>query len=163
MATLIEVSERISQNLDSPDSPTVGVINFWLRHSIGNLNNLLNTGYTIDQTNGTIEPDLTENDAAIFQHMYLIHYYDGKIRANLGAAAIDPILEVAENGAIVRMVNRNSIALTFTQLKRQEQEVLDTLVMHYRMNNATPQQVVGDDTTEEWYDGTNSSLRTKDD
>ena len=163
MATLIEVATRISQNLDNPDSPSPAVIQYWLRNNLGLLNNLINVSYTIDQTDGTVEPDIGDNEASIFQHMYLIHYYDGRIRANLGAAAIDPVLEVSENGAIVRLTNKNQIALTFAQLKRQEQEILNGLVTHYRMNNATPQQVAGADTIEEWYDGTNSNLRTTND
>ncbi len=160
MATLIEIATRISQNLDNPDSPTIGVIEYWLRHNIGNLNNLLNTGYSIDQTDGTVEPDLGENEAAIFQTMYLVKYYEGKIRANLGAAAIDSILEVSENGAVVRMTNKNSIAQTYSQIKNQEQEVLNKLVTFYRGNNATPQGIDGDDTVDVLFNGVNS-VRSK--
>ena len=160
MATLIEIAIRISQNLDNPDSPTPGVIEYWLRHNIGNLNNLLNTGYSIDQTDGTVEPDLGENEAAIFQTMYLVKYYEGRIRANLGAAAIDSILEVSENGAVVRMVSKNNLALSYIQLKKQEQETLNNLVTFYRGNNAIPQGIDGDDTTDFVYDGVNS-VRSK--
>lgn len=160
MATLIEISSRISQNLGNPDSPTPGVIEYYLRHHLGELNNLINTSYSIDATDGTVEPDLGEDEAAIFQLIYLIYYYGLKIRENLGAAAIDPVLEVAENGAIVRLTNRNAISLTYVQLKRQEQEQLDNLVGFYRMNRAVPSVIHGDDTEDFDFDGTNTVRST---
>ena len=160
MPTLYEISTRAHQNIGSPDSPTVGVINYWMRHSIGNLNNEINTSFSIDVYDGTVEPDLDEMQAGILQSMYMVYYYETKIRANLGAAAIDSILEVSENGALVRMTNKNSIAQSYIQLKKQEQEVLDKLVTFYRGNNATPQSVDGDDTSDTLYDGVNS-IRSK--
>lgn len=158
MATLLEVSERIYQSLGSPDSPTVGVIQYYLRHNIGALNTLLNTSYLIDATDGTVEPDLAEDDAVIFQSMYFIYYYDTRVRANLGAASIDSILEVAENGAVVRMTNRNSLALTYVQMKKQDQENLNNMVAFYRSNRAVPDQVVGEDDVDVLY-STNYNLR----
>ena len=164
MPTLIEIATRISQNLGNPDAPTVGVINYWLRNNIGNLNNLLNTGYIIDGTDGSIDPDLTEQEAGIIQSMYFVYFYDTKIRANLGAAAIDSVLEVSENGALVRLTNKNEISKSYIQMKRQEQEELNNLVSMYRSNNATPQSVDGNDDLEHLYHGvsTNINVRTRD-
>ncbi len=160
MPTLLETATRISENLGNPDSPTVGVIQYWLRHNIGTLNTLLNTGYTIDASDGTVEPDLAEDDAAIFQLMYNIYYYDTKVRANLGAAAIDNVLEVAENGAVVRMVNKNSIALSYIQMKKQEQEELNKMVSLYRGNRAVPDQVAGEDDVDVLYSSNYNLRRT---
>ena len=160
MPSLLEISTQLSQDLGSPDSPTVGVIQYWLRHHVSELNSLINTGYVIDESDGGINPDITDNDAAIIKKMYMVYYYDTRIRANLGAAAIDSILEVSENGAVVRMTNKNSIALTYTQLKKQEQESLDKLVTFYRGNNATPQGIDGDDTVDTLFNGVNS-VRSK--
>lgn len=157
MATLLEVSERISQSLGNPTSPTPGVIQYYLRHNIGVLNTLLNTTYTINASDGTINPDLAEDDAAIFQTMYFIYHYDTNVRSNLGAAGIDSILEVAENGAVVRMTNRNSLALTYVQMKKQEQENLNNMVAFYRGNRATPDQVAGEDDVDVLY-STNYNL-----
>ena len=155
MPTLLEVSTQVHQDLGSPDSPTVGVIQYWLRHHVTDLNNAINTSYTISATDGSIEPDLGDQESSIIKRMYMVYFYDHKIRENLGAAAIDPVLEVAENGAVVRMVSRNNLALSYVQMKKAEKDTLDQLIHFYRTNSATPQSVEGDDTTDVDYDGTN--------
>lgn len=162
--TLLELSTTISQDLGNPDSPTVGVINYWLRHAVFTLNNLINTSYTIDATDGSIEPDIGDQESAILKKMYFVYFYDTKIRANLGAAAIDSVLEVSENGALVRLTNKNEISKSYIQMKRQEQEELNSLVAMYRANNATPQSVDGNDDLEQLYHGvsTNINIRTRD-
>lgn len=160
MPSLLELSIQLHQDLGSPDAPTVGVIQYFLRHHVTELNNLINTGYTIDGTDGSIGPDLGDQESAILKKMYMVYYYGTQIRSNLGAAAIDPVLEVSENGAIVRLTNRNAISLTYVQMKRFEQEELDNLVSFYRSNNATPQVIDGDDTDDVWYDGVNG-IRSK--
>lgn len=153
---LLEAATRIHQNLGSPDAPTVGVIQYYLRHNIGQLNNLINTGFSIEPVDGTIEPDLDEDAFGVYQCLYLIYYYGQKARENLGAAAIDPVLEVAENGAVVRLTSRNSISLSYIQLKKQEEEQLHKLVHFYRMNRATPDAVHGEDDDDVEFDGTSS-------
>lgn len=158
--TLIELSEQVSQDLGNPDSPTVGVIQYWLRHNTFLLNNLINTNYTINATDGSISPEIGDQESAILKRMFFVYFYDTRIRANLGAAAIDSILEVSENGAVVRMTNKNSIAQTYSQIRNQEQEVLNKLVTFYRGNNAVPQGIDGDDTTDVLFDGVNS-VRSK--
>lgn len=155
--TLIELSEQVSQDLGNPDSPTVGVIQYWLRHNTFLLNNLINTGYTINATDGSISPEIGDQESAILKKMFFVYFYDTKVRGNLGAAAVDPVLEVSENGAVVRLTNRNSIALSFIQMRKQEQEELNSLITFYRNNNAIPQSVEGDDTTEQWYHGVSVS------
>ena len=154
--TLLELSTVISQDLGSPDAPTIGVIQYWLRHNVFTLNTLLNTSYTINTTDGSLSPELSDTDSAILKKMYFVYYYDGKIRENLGAASIDPVMEVAENGAVVRLLNRNEISKSYIQIKKQEQEELNRLITFYRGNNAVPQSVDGDDTTDTEYNGVNS-------
>ncbi len=153
MPTLTEVSIRISESLGNPTSPTPGVIAYWLRHNIGSLNNLINTSYIIDPADGTIEPDLDEQTASIFMSFYMIYYWGSKVNESIGAGGYDNVLEVQENGAVVRFAARNNIALSFIQMKKQEQEVLDNLVSFYRSNNAVPQSVDGRDLVSESYNG----------
>lgn len=161
MPSLLEIATQIHQDLESPDSPTVGVIQYWLRHHITELNNLINVGYTIDNNDGSIEPDLVDQDSAILKKIYMVYYYDSKIRANLGAASNDPVMEVSENGAVVRLISKNNIALSYIQMKKQEQEELNNLITFYRSNNATPQAVAGTDDVDVWYDGINSSVNIR--
>jgi hypothetical protein len=160
---LLELATRTHQSLNSPSSPTVGVIQYYFRHNIGTLNNLLNSSYVIDAANGAISPDLGEQEGSIFMSLYMIYYWGNKVNESIGAAGYDHVLEVQENGAIVRMVNKNSLALSFIQLKKQEQDNLDNLVCFYRGNNAVPQSIDGEDTTEEFYNGNNGvRIRTID-
>ena len=156
---LLEAATRIHQNLNSPSSPTVGVLQYYLRHNIGILNNLINTSYVIDSADGTIDPDLGEAEFSIFQSFYMIYYWDSQVRNSVGAGAYDHVLEVAENGAVVRMVNKGALAQTFSQMKRQEQGVLDNLVSFYRSNNAIPQSVDGRDLVSESYNGFSTDER----
>ncbi len=159
--TLLELSTQTSQDLENPDYPTVGVINYWYRHAVFSLNNLINTGYTINPTDGSISPELGDQESAILKKMYFVYYYDTKIRANLGAASVDSVLEVAENGAVVRMTNKNEISKSYIQMKKHEQEELNNLVTFYRGNNAVPQAVAGTDDIDTWYDGINSNTNTR--
>lgn len=157
MPSLLEVSDQIYQDLGSPDVPTMGVIQYYLRHHITELNNKINTGYTIDGTDGSIDPDLGDQESAILKKMYMVYFYDTRVRASLGAASFDPVLEVSENGAVVRLTNKNEIAKTYLQMKKEEQEELNRLVTFYRGNNSIPQSVDGDDTSEQWYHGVSVS------
>ena len=152
--TLLELATQISQSLNSPDSPTVGVIMYKLRHSIGDLNNLINTSYTINATDGTVVPELDYQTASILQSIYMIYYWTNHINSSIGAGGYDHILEVSEGGATVRKTNRSELAKTFSQVRSQEQMNLDNLVNFYRSNNAIPQSIDGTDTIEELYGNT---------
>ena len=156
---LLELATRTHQNLNNPTSPTVGVLIYWYRHGIGSLNNLINASYSIDPADGTIEPDLDEQSAAIFMSLYMIYYWGNKVNESIGAGGYDHVLEVQENGALVRMVNKSSLAQTFSQMKRQEQENLNNLVSFYRGNNAIPQSVDGRDLVSESYNGFSTDER----
>ncbi|MDP2692967.1 MAG: hypothetical protein Q8O88_04985, partial [bacterium] len=104
-------------------------------------------------------PILGDNEAAIFKVMYMIYYYDTKIRENLGAAAVDSVVEISEGGALVRLVSKNNIALSYIQQKRLANEELNDLVAGYRTGNSIPRQVVGDDTKEGYYNPTSLEER----
>lgn len=163
---LLELATSISQDLGNPDTPTVGVIQYWLRQNIFTVNNAINTSYSISQadgsvqliaSDGTITPGVGDQESAIIKKMYMVYFYDSRVRASLGAASFDPVLEVSENGAVVRLTNKNEIAKTYLQMKKEEQEELNRLVAFYRGNNATPRSVEGDDVQEQWYHGVSVS------
>lgn len=153
---LLDLAEEIHTDLDNPTSTSVPAIMFWLRGNLGNLNLKINSSYSLDSTSSEASPELSREDAAILKKMYFVYYYDWRIRENLGAASQDPVMEIAENGAVVRLVSKNSIAISYIQIKKQEQDELDKLITFYRGNNAVPLSVDGDDTTDVQFDGTNS-------
>lgn len=156
---LLELSNRLHQKLGNPNNLAVGVIQYWLRFSLGRLNNLIFTSYSLQAQTGDVEGELGENEAGILEQMYFVYYYDVKIRENLGAASIDSVLEIAENGAVVRLISKNEISKTYVQMKRLAQEELDKLVSGYKMLNSIPVSVNGTDTQEGEYTSNDLEVR----
>jgi len=93
--------------------------------------------------------------------MYLIHFYDIKLRGSLGAAETDTVVEIETDGTRVRKVNKIQQSQTYSSAKKAEIEELNRVVQSYRMGGASPLQVVGDDTVAGRYSGSGSSGRDK--
>ena len=85
-------------------------------------------------------------EASILKKMYVVHYYDQQIRATVGAASSDPVVEVASDGSRVRKINKNELSKTYLSLKREEYGELIDLINAYKLRKASPVQVAGDDT-----------------
>ena len=83
--------------------------------------------------------------------MYLVHFYDSKIRTNLTTLDTDTIVEVTDQGSSVRKINKNEISKTLLSIRNQEYEGLQKLIAQYKISKSTPNQVAGDDTTEGFY------------
>ena len=79
--------------------------------------------------------------------LYYVNYYDLKIRATLGAASNDSVIEVASDGARVRKINKNELSKTYASLKKQEYGELSDMITAYKLRLSAPVQVAGDDTT----------------
>jgi hypothetical protein len=78
--------------------------------------------------------------------MYIVHYYDQQIRATVGAASSDPVVEVASDGSRVRKINKNELSKTYISLKKEEYSELTDLINAYKLRKSSPVQVAGDDT-----------------
>ena len=85
-------------------------------------------------------------EASILKKMYVVHYYDQQIRATVGAASSDPVVEVASDGSRVRKINKNELSKTYLSLKREEYGELIDLINAYKLRKSSPVQVAGDDT-----------------
>ena len=83
--------------------------------------------------------------------MYMLHFYDEKIRTNLTALDSDTIVEVTDQGSSVRKVNKNEISKTLLSIRNQEYEGLQKLISQYKISKSTPNQVAGDDTVLGYY------------
>lgn len=90
----------------------------------------------------SIQPE----EASILKKMYIVHYYDKQIRSTVGAAATDPVVEVASDGSRVRKINKNELSKTYLALKKEEYQELKDLINAYKLRKSTPVQVAGDDT-----------------
>jgi hypothetical protein len=90
----------------------------------------------------SIQPE----EASILKKMYIVHYYDQQIRATVGAASSDPVVEVASDGSRVRKINKNELSKTYLSLKKEEYSELTDLINAYKLRKSSPVQVAGDDT-----------------
>ena len=143
---IVDIADEIFRELDQPTDVSIPQIAFWIRVNVGTLNNLINTGYAIDTTTLEISPDPEIEEKSILKKLYNIHYYNLKLRASLGATAIDSILEVTSDGSTVRKVNRNETSKIYNSIKRQEQYELNREISSYKLSKSPPIQVAGDDT-----------------
>tara|TARA_Y100000593_G_scaffold35379_1_gene69256 strand:+ start:1837 stop:2361 length:525 start_codon:yes stop_codon:yes gene_type:complete len=155
---VVDIAAEIHRELASPSSLSIPAIAYWVRNNIGQLNNLINTSFFINSTTLEIEETNTDvngttttteigiDEGGILKKLYIIHYYDLKIRANVVNLESDSIVSVSDDASSVTKVNRNQITFALTQLKKQEYFELTKLVHGYQRNNSGPIQIVGDDT-----------------
>ena len=78
--------------------------------------------------------------------MYVVHYYDTKIRKNLGVVEKEAILAVSDEGTSITKINKNQVTVALTSLKRAEEAELQRLITAYKLDKSKPRQVAGDDT-----------------
>ena len=155
---VVDIAAEAHRELASPTDLSIPAIAYWLRNNIGQLNSLINGAYVINETTLEIEQTTTDSSGTsttaeigvdegnILKKMYLIHYYDLKIRANIVNLEKDTIVSVSDDASSVTKVNKNQITFALTSLKKQEYQELKDLVAGYQRNNSAPRQVAGDDT-----------------
>ena len=155
---VVDIADEVYRELGSPTDLSIPAIAFWLRTNIGSLNNHINTSFVINSTSYEIEQDTTnsegtavtleiaEEEKSIFKKMYMIHYYDNKIRANIISISSDSVISVTDDGSSVTKINKNEITKALSQIKRQEYDQLQDLINAYKLDKSSPMQVAGDDT-----------------
>jgi hypothetical protein len=164
---VVDIADEIYRELGSPTDLSISAIAFWVRTNIGELNNYLMATYVVDATTlevKTILEDDTEEEispeaVSIIKKMYNIHNYDLEIRKNLISISTDSIIEVSDQGSSVRKINRNEVSKTLSNLRRQEVDTLTDLVTAYRLRNAAPRQVAGNDTVEGAFNSNDTTTR----
>lgn len=149
MVKIVSIADEAYRELASPSDLSIAAISFWLRTNLGQLNNLIDTSYTLNPDTQELETGLTIEQAVIFKKLYFVHYYDLKIRATLGAASNDSVVEVSSDGARVRKINKNELSKTWMSARNLEREELTRLVTSYKLTGSSPRQVAGDDTISE--------------
>jgi hypothetical protein len=149
---VVDIADEIFRELGSPTDLSIPAIGFWVRTNVGNLNNRIKTTYLVDSSTLEInDADAVEiglNEGAILKKMYSVHHYDVKFRGVLGASSYDLVTMVKDRQSTVKKVNRNDIAKSFLQAKRDAIEELEKLTVSYISGQATPIQVAGDDTVD---------------
>lgn len=151
---IVDVADEVYRELGEPADISIASVAYWLRTNIGKLNVLLNKPYLISETTLEIySSDETKdpfgiNEKAIFKKIYTVYYYERLFRNALGAASTDSTIEIDQNGFRAKRVNKNELAKTYSDLKKQSDEALKMLLDKYELNEVTPLQVAGDDTIE---------------
>jgi len=151
---IVDVADEVYRELGEPADISIASIAYWLRTNIGKLNVLLGKPYLISDTNLEIySSDETKdpfgiNEKTIFKKIYTVYYYERLFRNALGAASTDSTIEIDQNGFRAKRVNKNELAKTYSDLKKQSDEALKMLLDKYELNAVTPLQVAGDDTIE---------------
>lgn len=158
---VVDIADEVYRELNFPTDLSIPSISFWVRTNIGALNNLINTAYSINSTtleilqvppgatSGTEE--IGENEKAVLKKMYFVHYYEKKIKENLGVGAIDQTIEISSDGMKIRKTSKTEIIRHLSSVKQQEFSELEKMVHFYKTNQSSPRQVVGDDTIEGSY------------
>ena len=147
---IVDYSSDTFLLLNEPSDLSLASIAAFYRNSLGEINNLIHSSYTIDSTTYELVDGTTEigvNEVAIYKLIFLIRYYDRQIRNFLGAGSVDVqiLSEASADGGTIKFISRNQIASSFIQLKRDTQEQLNKLVNRYHYNSSSPQQIQSDD------------------
>lgn len=146
---IVDVSDEIYRELGEPSDISIASIAYWLRTNLANLNILINKKFYIDsdlEISGTPTEPFSLIEKNIFKKMFIIFYYERLFRNSLGAASIDSVVSVTDDGSTVVKINKNEIAKNYAQLKTQSKDELDHLIKSYHLNEISPKQVAGDDT-----------------
>ena len=166
---VVDIADEIYRELDSLSSLSIPAIAYWVRSNIGTLNNYINTEYVINSTSFEIEQTLTDNggttattqiseeEKSILKKMYMVYFYETKLRSSIITMDTSTVVEVSDQGSRVRKLNRNEITKTLNATKNQEYEALIRLINAYKLRKSTPLQVAGDDTVEGFY-GTDATF-----
>lgn len=143
--SLTDTANELFIELGEPSDMSMTSISYWLESNIGGLNSSLRKSYSV-QSNLTTSPSMGLAEKYIFKKMFLVYYYGYLARKTLGAASTSSVLQVTQAGKTVRLVNKNEISKVYTQLKKDEQAILDDCIKLYKRGQFSPKQVTGDDT-----------------
>lgn len=146
MKTLIDIANEVHIDLGEPTDTTVVFLTSWFRANIGNLNSLLHTCYTINETSQEVDPKFGEEESSIFKEMFLSRHYSRKMEAALRNSLTDNrVLEVLSSDRRVKLTNPKDIAQSYLQLKNAADQNLKLLIASYQMHTSEPKQITGDD------------------
>lgn len=139
---LVDLANEIFIELEEPSDLTIPSISFYLQTNIGKLNGLLDISVVI--VDGDFSPALNSEEQVIYKQLFEVYYYGKLLKKSLGASAYDTnsIIEVKEGNRTVKKMNKNEVAKTLRQVKKDAEETLLMLVGVYRHNRSDPSQVI---------------------
>lgn len=150
---VVDMANEIYVDLLNPSYTSIPAIAFWLRSNVGWLSIELYKSFSVDPT--TLE--IIDNDtgaeidlfaSAILKQYYFVEDLGGQVRNMLMSGMTDGILSVKDNlaGTSFTRINKAQLAKVMLDYHKEEHEVLNKMVTAYRIGQAVPSQVAGDDT-----------------
>ncbi|NBP00110.1 MAG: hypothetical protein EBU90_08255 [Proteobacteria bacterium] len=161
---IVDIADEIYRELGEPLDISIASIAYWLRTNLPNLNILIDKKYSIgsdlEVSGSELEP-FTLNEKNIFKKMFIVFYYERLFRNSLGAASVDSVVSVTDDGSTVVKINKNEIAKNYSNLKLQAKEELNELITSYSLHGVSPIQVAGDDTIPGNIDTNDNNIYTR--
>jgi hypothetical protein len=151
---IIDLGQAIYDEIGDTTNISLPSIITYLRNNVGRLNALLNTTYIIDPNsleiiNGSDNITLIGlMESAIYAQLYEVYYFQRRANAMLGAASIDTVIQYQTDGGSIRLLDRNQIAKTYAQLKKEAEDILYKMVNRYKFYTTQAVQIVGEDIIE---------------
>lgn len=150
---IIDIAQNVWKNeLAEPSDISVPYLCSYFRANYGDLNNLLGICLILNSTslelvdqNGNL---IDSGAASVYKYIYLTKYYERQVRNFLGVGSVNVnILVSAEDamGGSIKFLDRNQIAKTYLQLRKDTQEILNKLINKYKFRNQNALDVTGDD------------------
>jgi hypothetical protein len=127
----------------------------WLldNSNLGKLNNLIGTNYVSEYLTGVttgyaILPEPGNNELAVYSLLFEYNYYSQLARdtAISATTAAGDWTSLGEGDSRISRVNKNEVSKTLRGIAADTKQSLDKSVKMYLKYEATPNQVVGDDT-----------------
>jgi len=120
---------------------TVAQISGWLSTNLGALNTAIYTDFT------GLNPDLQEEEKAIFKELYLGNYYSKQAR-NAMRGILTPsngaaVLSLTDGDQAVTFVNKNEVGKTYRGLAADAYTRSEKLIHAYNSFRAAPRQLGG--------------------
>lgn len=141
--TLTDLANEIWSELGQPSSVSIPAIAFYLKTNVGRLNLAIYSNYSV--INNDFSAQLSSSESVIFKSLFMIHFYDMQINANLGAASLSSVLAVDSDGASVRMVSKNDLSKTYLAAKKDFVQLHNEMVSNYISSLSAPIDVHGND------------------
>ena len=144
----------VYEQIGQPTAYPLPRVSGWLldNSNLGKLNNLIGTNYVSEYVSGitgySITPQPGNNELAIYSLLFEYNYYSQLARdtAISASTAAGDWTSLAEGDSRISRVNKNEVSKTLRGLASDIKQNLDKSVKMYLKYEATPSQVVGDDT-----------------
>lgn len=143
------VASGLWEDMGEPTNVSVSYISGWLSFNIGKLNNWIGTNYS-GVSNGFVSMDYYGNlnsglgaeELDIYKMLFWYAFYSRALVQSLGAASVDPVIEIQDDSSIIRVINKNELSKTWMQAKKDIQEDITQAVRLYKDNHSNPVQAV---------------------